>query len=274
MRVEKLDCYDAKRTETRDVYEFVKRNISSLNRYLDYVNESLHSSSEVYIQQLISKYNEEASRNFESLGFIDYVKDEGMKLLIEHPKLIEAFVNFLLSSLEVPDDFSWEEKDQTLLRFNITKAGVHALYHRAKLLTDLMDTEVAFDLLKNYIDHTISMGSFRESNNLVEMFERDVEDARKDCWADWVAALVHDGLYASKGYKCGPYEALKDFDNPILTEICACYGDFARIKRFNPNYVLTRTQTLFNGDFCDDCVHDTRIVDNVEHPSKDFFDKF
>ena len=41
----------------------------------------------------------------------------------------------------------------------------------------------------------------------------------------------------------------------------------------DPNFVLTRQNTIMEGqDYCDFCYHDTRLVDQVEHPPKEFWE--
>ena len=97
-------------------------------------------------------------------------------------------------------------------------------------------------------------------------------DGEKYEQGDRLVASVENGRYIFRVDRCALQEALKEFNDPELSDIVACYGDYTVFKYINENFVLTRTQTLMNSSYCDSCIHDTRIVEKIEHPTKQFYD--
>ena len=67
-------------------------------------------------------------------------------------------------------------------------------------------------------------------------------------------------------------EAFLDCKDSELKHAVFCSNDHALFKKNNENFELTRTSTLMIGTYCDFCLHDTRIVDKIEHPSKEFIE--
>ncbi|MGY5854551.1 MAG: hypothetical protein RTU92_13365, partial [Candidatus Thorarchaeota archaeon] len=87
-----------------------------------------------------------------------------------------------------------------------------------------------------------------------------------------MSSILQESKYIVRVENCMVHEALKEFDDSELEDIVYCSGDFSRIRILNPNFVLTRTCTLMNGPYCDACVHDSRIVQEFEHPTRKFYD--
>ena len=62
--------------------------------------------------------------------------------------------------------------------------------------------------------------------------------------------------------------------DPELSYTVVCYSDFESTKNYNPNFFLTRNYTLMQGaEYCDFCYHDTRIEEEINHPSTDFWER-
>ena len=81
-----------------------------------------------------------------------------------------------------------------------------------------------------------------------------------------------DRLGEDDATACRTHHVPSPYDDGVLMEVVACYPDHASIKRANPSFELTRTQTLFTGDYCDTCFHDRRHISSFLHPDRAVFD--
>jgi hypothetical protein len=103
---------------------------------------------------------------------------------------------------------------------------------------------------------------------------------------NFVEFKIHSGKQGTKVTKCKWYEVMKDLNDPDISYAVCCHYYFEVTKNMNPNFVLTRTKTIMQGeDYCDFCYHDIRIepaVDDfcyhdiriepaVEHPPEEFW---
>lgn len=71
---------------------------------------------------------------------------------------------------------------------------------------------------------------------------------------------------------CRVQKVLSEYGDSQLTEVVACYPDFAMFRKANESFRLTRTQILMNGGCCcDTCYHDVRHIQDFEHPALDIF---
>ncbi|MGC9780659.1 MAG: hypothetical protein HZR80_15560 [Candidatus Heimdallarchaeota archaeon] len=227
-----------------------------------------------YIENLISKYKSETNQEYELADELDInsVKSK-LELLLKNQDLIKICVNLHLSLLKIPQNYSWEPEELSLLHIDVDRANYAPRYFAYKTLIELIDRKEAIRFLKEFTDYYIA--NFREVgkyDDLTSIFDDDVKRRKKFDSSVYTCVLINDGKYAGKCEKCMGYESLKDLEDNEISEIVLCYGDFALIRKLNENFLATRTITLNKDPYCALCVHDTRIVKEIEHPSREFFD--
>lgn len=274
MEVRRLYCYNPDKKTSLNVHGFIETSLLLLDRMLVYLSDQQPDILDEYITGLELRYKSAVTNSFSIIDSFDLLKiGSKMKILMEFPDLLKACAEFNLKKLDVPLNYAWEPKELDLLTINVTKASYLHFYYRAKLLTDLMDRDDAFQLLKEFIDYAIATyAQVPQYEDLNSMYEENIRESYENESADWIAVQPFEGRYISRGDRCGPYEVLKGINDPDLSYIVACYGDYAQIKKRNENFVLTRTQTQMNGTYCDSCIHDTRIVEKIEHPPKELYE--
>ncbi|MHA2297280.1 MAG: L-2-amino-thiazoline-4-carboxylic acid hydrolase [Candidatus Hodarchaeales archaeon] len=273
MEINRLSYYNPDKKRHLNVHGYVETALLSLDRFLVYLAEKKGDVMDEFIAGLEPRYKSAVVRNFSSIGSLDLSGvSSKAEILMDYPGLLNACASFTLTMLSVPRDYAWEPQELDLLFINVVRASQLHFYYRAELLTELIDREEAIQLLKDYIDYAIAnYGQVKKYEDLTSMYEDQIKDSEAQS-GDWIAVSVENGRYVSRADRCVPYEVLKGFSDPELARIVACYGDYARIKKMNENFVLTRTQTQLNGPYCDGCIHDTRIVDKIEHPPKEMFE--
>jgi hypothetical protein len=273
MEVQRLYCYNPDKTRSLNVQDFVETSLLLLDRLLVYLAEHKSDILDEYITGLELRYKSAVTSSFNAIDTLDLSNSSGMKILMDFPDLQKACADFILTTLDVPQEYAWEPQELDLLTENVTRASYHHFYYRAKVLTDLMDKDEAIQLLKEFIDFAMEKYvQVPRYEDLTSMYEENIRESYENESADWIAVPVSGGRYISRGDRCGPYVVLKEFNDPELAYVVACYGDYGLIKKRNENFVLTRTYTQMNGPYCDTCIHDTRIVDKIEHPPKEVFE--
>lgn len=273
MEVKRLYYYNSDKKQNLNVHGYIETALLSLDRFLVYLAEKKGDVLDEFILYLEPRYKSAVVRNFSSIGSLDLSGvSSKTEILMNYPDLLNACASFTLTMLDVSRDYTWEPQELDLLFINVVRASQLHFYYRAELLTELIEREEAIQLLKDYIDFAIANhGQVQKYEDLTKMYEDQIKDSEAQS-GDWIAVSAENGKYISRADRCVPYEVLKGINDPELAYIVACYGDYARIKKMNENFVLTRTQTQFDGSYCDTCIHDTRIVDKIEHPPKEVFE--
>ncbi|MFW9991733.1 MAG: L-2-amino-thiazoline-4-carboxylic acid hydrolase [Candidatus Odinarchaeota archaeon] len=274
MEIQRFYNFNPDKKQTLNVHGFVETALLALDRYLVYIAGKKPDILDKLVTDLESRYKSAVPSGFGIKDSFNTANvSTGAKKLMDFPSLLTACVDFLLTMLDVPRDYEWQFQEIDLLSLNVTRANQVHFYYRVKSLTELMDREEAIQLLKDYIDFSIANhGQAEQFDDLQSMYESNIKETSEDESGDWIVISIDNGRYISRGDRCSPYEVLKGFNDPELTFITSCYGDFAMVRKMNENFVLTRTHTQLNGLYCDTCIHDTRVVDKIEHPPKEVYE--
>ena len=89
-----------------------------------------------------------------------------------------------------------------------------------------------------------------------------------------IAEVLDDDKMIFKITKCKWAEMLRDLD-PEFGFAMLCSTDYEQAKNYNPDFVLTRNNTLMEGDdYCDFCYHDTRTEKEITHPTDQFWKEY
>jgi predicted hydrocarbon binding protein len=147
-------------------------------------------------------------------------------------------------------------------------------YHLSSLLA-IMPYDETIKFIKEFKTNLMEGGDPQEQLNTLEELIDQINNNLRD-WQthDALASVFEDGKIVYKVRKCRWAEEMKNLD-PGLSYAMRCYQDYAQTKFYNPNFVLTRTQTLTQGaEYCDFCYHDIRIVKEIIHPPTKFWEDY
>jgi hypothetical protein len=275
MEKEKVGKFNPKRKTKKNIASSNRTFLLFHERFLKYLKEKNQELFSEFVDKLISKYKSETKQEYAFVEQLDIepIKDK-IKLIQKNQELINACVNLHLSLYKIPQDFSWENEETEVLHINADRAHYTPRYFAYEILTQMIDREEAIVFLKEFTDYYVE--KFRDVpkyEKLRKIFEDDVKRGRQSDSSVFTVGLVNEGKYVGKTAKCMGFEALSHLKDRELIDLVLCYGDFTLIKKLNENFVATRTITLPLGPYCDICVHDTRIVKEIEHPTREFYDK-
>ncbi|MHA1905273.1 MAG: L-2-amino-thiazoline-4-carboxylic acid hydrolase [Candidatus Thorarchaeota archaeon] len=231
--------------------EVLNDYIFNLTKHYTFLSESSYPSSSTYVSNT-----------------------EELKILGEHPQLVESCIDYVLSLLNLPAHFSWDspEIESTLLKQR--KASIIPAFQRIKQFAETTNARWTKEFLQSYSEYFVKMyRPVKTQQDLTKVFESDVEVTKTSKSTIGTYFLMDEGRYAFRTDKCIGHEVLSEFNEPELAYFTICAGDYEIVRKTNENFVLTRSNTLMDGPYCDGIVHDTRIVDKVEHMPDDFFRK-
>ncbi|MFX1255632.1 MAG: L-2-amino-thiazoline-4-carboxylic acid hydrolase [Promethearchaeota archaeon] len=209
----------------------------------------------------------------------DYEYQVDLPLLGQYPDVIQLYMGMFiqyapLSDLQgIPADKEIEMQVGDYIR-----ASLFQKYYTYKTLTEILPREEAITLLKKIIDKNIQ--SVRDPEKYykgpIAAFvkdDRNYQMYQTFGGIDAVIAITNETKIATKVLKCRWADVLGGLEDPEVGYLVTCYGDFEARKNFDPEFELTRTKTLMQGDpYCDFCDHDKRSGMSVVHPEEAFWE--
>jgi len=242
--------------------EYVRQLEALFDAFVDFVGRATPTTHEAFLSNLETRFRKLADDEC-----------EGSPLCALFPSadsLQRARLDYVskLLGLEGADP----ETEQSISRFDATKARLHPSYHQMGSLCELLGRERAMPLLRSFMDEW--MGNRTKADESLEDPSRFWDDLAGDHHeTEEVAIRLSRGVIAFRVNRCLWADAMSSLDDFELAHVGTCYGDFPQIPAINSNFVLTRTMTLMQGaPYCDTCIHDRRHVSSIEHPSRAVFD--
>jgi hypothetical protein len=274
MKVEKIGSFNKKRTIKRDIQSLCRSSLLFLDRLLIYTENHKSDIYHKYTQDLVKKFKSETKKKYkikESLN-LEPIETKSKRIL-NNQDLKNTSIDLVLSILQIPEDYNWEPIELTMLHLIVDQAVYFPRYFAYQVFIDLLGRSSAIQFIKEFTDYyVLNFRDVPKYENLTKIFEDDIERGNKSDSSIFIAGLINKGKYVGKCLKCMGHEALKKLPDRELAELVLCYGDYTLIRKMNDNFDVTRNYTLNIGPYCDLCVHDTRIVSNIEHPSMEFYD--
>lgn len=275
MDVKSYSAFDPNATRDVILAKAGAQTLGGLDRFLGFVDERLSDLAEDLPAALLRRM---AAETPDGAG----ANPDVVLRLAADCRLAGRFTSLFLGHLDLIgglldiDPSDWESREkQDVLRTKFTAAQNVPHYLRLKALEDVAGRNAATDAMKWFLDWSIEQRppATDGPQTIAEMRGRDIPWNLDDKGQDAVSALVSEHQLLKKVTSCRTHHVLASFEDGELMEVVACFPDHASIKRSNPHFVLTRTQTLIGGGaYCDTCFHDERHVPDFEHPPRETFD--
>ncbi|MFX1277756.1 MAG: L-2-amino-thiazoline-4-carboxylic acid hydrolase [Promethearchaeota archaeon] len=202
--------------------------------------------------------------------------DNEHEILNQNPELQKNSINAVLSLVNYEKYMNNSIDDE----INIDALDLITTFNQFEYsflisLLEIMSHKESIEFIKRLADDVARSRNNPDNyvNNFEELLDRYKTNLDRWCAQDVVAEMVNNGKLMYKVKKCVWAEVLKDFDLDYAYSMM-CYQDFENTKNQNPNFRLTRTKTIMQGDdYCDFCYHDIRKEEVLTHPSKEEFQK-
>jgi len=248
------------------INDLITACLTGLETFLKNLKEDNPDSLTTIINYLSAKY-----RNEEDFSVSI---DKDYDVLKQYPEVLKGSINIVLSLANYSKYKQPSINDEINIdALDIIRTFSQFEYSFMSSILEIMPRKEAIEYIKKLADEIAH--SRTDPNNYVSNFEEMLERYRGilERWQaqDVVAGISDDVKLLYKVKKCRWAEVLKDFDHE-LSYAMMCYQDFENTKNQNPNFILTRTKTIMQGnECCDFCYHDTRMENEIAHPSEKEF---
>ena len=252
-----------------NIMDFIVISLEGFEDFLKYIKKEKGDLVDAIIEEAISQ-----SKDVEDFG----VQVEGeFHILQNNPVFYNKIINTLLDLLNYSKYKKKPLNEEIIVDvLDLVKGYILFDYLQAISMLAAMSREEAINLIQKYIKVTIKSRS--NSANFIESL-KDYVNRLKNTTMMWqthdgILKMYNDEKIVYKVKKCRWAEVLQDCDKEICYSMM-CYQDLFQVKNLNPDFNLTRSKTIMQGDeYCDFCYHDERKVKEIIHPSEKFWNEF
>ncbi len=252
----------------KHILDFGLRNLSYI---LDYLKQHKSEIMNMYVKQLLSEF---AILDSYDIGIVcEY------EILKEYPELYKGCINKILDLLNYAK--YEEEMIEHIISIkvdDIIRSMYIFIYFLVYPLSEFFSYEDSVEISKKITDIRV-----RKALNYVKKIETIDNYLNNSLISSFIAWGAHDAIVGRKGDNCIVTKITKCKWNDIMREMnldsnfiyaTICYGDFEIIKECNPNFNLSRKQTLVEGGkYCDFCYYDRRYNTQLTHPPEEYWEK-
>ncbi|MCE7744795.1 MAG: L-2-amino-thiazoline-4-carboxylic acid hydrolase [Candidatus Heimdallarchaeota archaeon] len=263
-------------------FSFAESNLfKQLTNIYGFIKEN---KPEIY-EELIEK----VTAKIENIPKKDYFSDKSEKvierivqsnLLLENQELVLSHLNIFIDTQGITDVEYWQNKDIKIPARNFMQSANDLYYTYLNSLVEIIGKENTIELYKKMIRNYVEKFDKNQKN-----IAKDLEDMRLTAirWAEnnpygrvRLISTIENGRFIQICKNCEKVQTLDNFDeldkDLLYVECCYCHIPLAEM--WNENLVLTLEETIAKGDsFCAYVFHDKSIVDKIEHPPREFFEK-
>ena len=254
-----------------DVPEMYNRRLGVLARFTERVREGFPSQLPDYVKTLSEALSHSPRPATLPESYATMLKEFPAWQM--EPELLSSAAGFYLRTLNQPEAI--EKAPQVeVFTADALRASLGLTYHQIKSLEVLMPKNDALRFWMDFLDRDIPNLALKKMGEVEEVIwaGRQPPGPFKNSFIATEFDL-EDGRVGIRVKKCRWKEVLQEFADPEYAYAVACHYDFAAAKAANPNFVLTRTQTLTkDAPYCDFVWHDLRRDKACRHPAKSFWE--
>ena len=249
-----------------NVFDYIKKNKPEiLQEYIEKMTKGMQDITKIVF------FNEKEESLINLLKKYEYITD--------YYQLFQTIMNFYLSTLGISKEEFWENKEQSFPDWNFFHSIRNIHLVSIKVMIEILGKEEGIELYKKIGENYVFKYDLNQQNIYKDLDELRYHHTRfitnNTLGRVRLISDVENGRYIEICLTC---DKVRNFDNLShedfkLLDPTGCYIHHALTKLWNENFVLTLDQTLAKGDpYCSYVYHDTRIVDSIEHPPKEFFE--
>lgn len=259
--------------------EFAKRTIlKRLNYLIGFIKKEQPGILPSFVNKLNSRFVQlsTTSHIYEKFTIPADICTNFLHLKL-YPDLVRSSLIYYFHLLKFDNTKNWIEDKIKVPNKNYIQSFLHHRYYNVLVLTEVLERNQAVQLFKDYITAYIKSIAPKIPNyeTLEEFRSARIPKEGEPPNIGWVIVqgLIENGKFPQRKDTCMWDDAIQDLPDLELKYLAACYGDFQSYNNNNENFILTMEHTIVAGDsYCSCILHDTRINDDLSHPSKEFFD--
>jgi len=263
-------------------YEFAESNLfKKISNIFGYIKKNRSDIYSEFIKRLsYSKENLPKKEFFNNKTTEIVERINQSEFLTENQDLVLRYLNAFIETQGITDKEYWQKEEIEIPARNFVHSANNLSYLILSALVDTIGKDEAIKLYKETVDNYVHLFD----TNQVNIFT-DLEDMRQKFirWTEnspygrvRLLSTVEKGQWMKICKNCEKVQNLDNLDklDGDLMYAISCYCHEPLAKMWNENFVLTLEQSIAKGDtFCSYVYHDRSIVDRIEHPPREFFEK-
>ncbi len=256
---------------------FAVRLLQNLEHLLGVVKQKMPKILTQYMEYLSTRYKALWSGEYLSLKPADVSSlTTGLDHLSDYPQLARNYINYHFQLLQLPKETFWEIEKVEITQRTYLRSALVPRYTNLEVLTAVTNRTNAIELFKHHVIEYVKwrIADEEERFQTLEELRQDILSMEtENTGSVGVVGEVEAGKLITRKDSCHWDVALHDLDDRELKYYVCCFGDFTNVRLLNKRFKLTMEHTIARGDpYCDCVYHDMRIAEDVEHPSREFFD--
>jgi len=260
--------YNEEATMSVNIKEVLNNNLVGFADFLKYIQKEKPDLIGSYIEEVISQCDTNDDYGISI--------DSDNEIFQENSLLLNKSINKILSLMNYPR-YQKKTIDEKINvnAVDLVKTYTNFDYIQASSLLRIMSRQEAIDFVKEYISQYVMSRNNPDNyySNLKDLLENFRNINKTWQTHEGTIMMVNGNKMILKVNKCRWAEEL--LHQGCDKELCfsmMCYQDFMQVKNYNPNFTLTRTKTIMQGeDYCDLCYHDTQENNDTNHPPTKFW---
>ena len=253
--------------------------LKRLEYLLEFLSKDPNVSCAKFAEHLASKLQQFVKEDFFDIAesFLEETLKE-TRHLRKHLDLAKVTLSLNLQILKMAKNSKWKTENIEVKQGDYIRSYLVPNYYFLEALVEFIGREAAIRIFKNYLSVFLATQINYSTYNFTSL--KDTFEKRKNAAntnSDWVMIIgyTNEGKYVYRNDNCLWVDALQDLPDKEIKYYICCYGDYQIANSVaNGQVILTMEHTLAEGDsYCSRAKHDTRKDWNLNHPSKDFFDK-
>ena len=262
--------YNPEATIEIDLTAFIIKILNRLGVTLESIFGKNQSIPEEFYKRVISEWSQNEGMAVIDHSIVDHKKiEKEFPILIEQQDLLNPATRFILSHLKEQETKVETPSKTTVLYIDRERAENILFFEIVKVLVEILGREEGIRVYKKAVDHLADKHAKLEPDSIeMDQFRKNFTGGLSDSGGfSFAIANMDDHMLLGKFDRCVVHESLKDVSDPELGYLVTCYTGMTMGNQRNLNIQMRRTQTLFNGNFCDELYWDPRIHENPEQPS-------
>ncbi len=270
---EYFGTYDVDAKATIDLEEQIRDWLWSAELMVEFISVDRPEILDTFLKIIEAKYSNDLENTTLTLSDVDFhkVRDDS-SLLGSYPNIKDFCLLIGLKYISLEKGYSLSGEKEPTKRLEILRAKHILLYHRITTLVEILGRENGIQFYKDFVNYWGKELAKKEQDTTkyADLRISAVKFYIESNGFEFGVVDIDDYQFLAKFDKCVWHESMKDADDQELAYYTVCYPG-PRLSRYNrQNFLVRRTVTLFDNDFCDELCWDRHVHDEPEQPSLDF----
>ena len=251
----------------------IENLINGLDEFLKEVEVKYNNKFDHYSTSLLEEYRKRSNVKDRSKSYIKYLEENFEQfanktdsVLSKNHDLLKSSIQAILSLVNFDDYKDQHENEEIELKATDVIQAMNVFdYYQISTLVTIMSKADAIEFVSNFIEKMLENrrnpdNYLKNLDGLIERFTPGYER-----WQSQTSQFkkLCEGKLILKVSRCAWADVMKGLDSELSYSFI-CNSDFKNATTMNPDFNLTRTKTIMQGDpYCDFCYHDFALTRNL-----------